>query len=328
MSYTIKGEIARFEKLGAEGFPGHQTKQLMDHGFLVSPESPASGSADKPISLTLMGITHGNEWAGIGIVNGVLSLLKSGLLSLPAPVAFILGNVKAAVENRRFLERDLNRSFDRDSTETWEDRRARDIEKVLDQSQFLVDFHQTLLSCEKPFFIFPYSKPSFDFARRVNPSQRIVTHWGDSFSKDGRCTDEYLNTRGGVGISLETGQNGFDPAQISVGIEAAIWAIAAASNRDRDVNRVDASGEIFTWAQIVDWPGEGTVTLKPGLINFMPIGAGEVLGQVDGKDFSAEVGGRIIFPKYLTPDEQAALKKKPAELCRLMKCISENDLPG
>jgi len=331
MNYSIQGTISKFRSLAKQGFDGHHVRELIEDGFLITPHSCEKADSRKEIGLTIMGITHGNEWAGSAILVSILEYIQSGLIKLPIPVAFILGNPKAALENKRFLERDLNRSFDRDQHELLEDKRARELEGVLQSTELLVDFHQTMLSCDRSFFIFPYSQSAFEFARDVNPRQTIVTHWGKPFSSDGRCTDEYVNLHGGVGISLETGQNGFELSQVAKGVEATLSAIRVAGERRGTIKKherlVEGKGEVMTFSEILLWPEKGVVKLNEGLTNFRFIKAGEEIGCVDGEKIAPTKGGYIIFPKYLTVEQQSKLTVRPGELARFMEVIAETKLP-
>ena len=42
----------------------------------------------------------------------------------------------------------------------------------------------------------------------------------------------------------------------------------------------------------------------------------------------AKAGGKMLFPKYLTREQQDALESRPTELCRVMRRISEAELPA
>jgi succinylglutamate desuccinylase len=255
------------------------------------------------------------------------------------PLAFILGNPWAAQKEQRFIDKDLNRSFgatgltDAEGRAIFELKRAKDLEPTLAQSTYILDFHQTTRASDRPFFIFPYSAASFQWARRIAPRITVVTHWGKPFSSEGRCSDEYVNGCGGIGITMELGQNGLDTYQIAAGVEAALWSIRAvqanlqgATGKLRAVDDAE-QGEIFTWGQIVPWPAVGLVDLRPDWHNFKMVQAGESLGTVDGKPLVAETSGRILFPKYLSHAEQRVLVSRPTELCRIMKNINVSDLP-
>ena len=247
-------------------------------------------------------------------------------------MAFILGNPWAARENKRFLERDLNRSFALQDSGSREGRRARELTAVLKDTAYIVDFHQTSRPSERPFFIFPYNERSYRFAREIGPRHTIVTHWGKPFSAEGMCSDEFVNSQGGTGISLESAI-GFDPYQIAVGVEASLWAIKAVGEARSggeafSRRRLDAAPQLYTWADIVAWPADGLVDLDEGWSNFKDVGAGQRLGAVGGKPLNARVSGKILFPKYLTREQQQELLSRPTELCRIMRPISEAELPA
>jgi len=344
-TYNIEREIERFaaidEHVRAHSHLRHvrlEVEKIDEFGWLLSPEGGFDAgrlATGKDIALTLMGIVHGNEWGGIAVLNAVLDLIAKGTVTLTAPTAFLLGNPQAAKANKRFLEKDLNRSFDVSNPTHKEELRALALQKTLTRTARLVDFHQTSRPCDRPFFIFPHSDDAYAFAREILPRQTIVTHWGKPFSVEGRCSDEFVNSRGGIGVTIELGQNGFDPYQVSAGTVAAIASISAvsvalagpvASDKQEKVAPYTL-GPIFTWGAVLPWPEEGVVTLRPGLDNFTEVKEGEELGRAGSTPILAPVAGRMLFAKYLTPDQQANLTSRPTELCRIMKQVEANDLP-
>src|SRR4051794_22096355 len=118
MHYEIGREIARFEdlfkKLPELRRGDLDVEPLCEHGYLVRPKRTAvAPPPGKRIALALMGLTHGNEWAGGAVVANLAALIASGQVTPAAPTAFLLGNPPAAVKNKRFLDRDMNRSFGR-----------------------------------------------------------------------------------------------------------------------------------------------------------------------------------------------------------------------
>ena len=80
MSYSIDSELDRFLAFPAEAGANLEVEQLCDYGYLVRPKNPPSKAAPKQkrVALTLMGITHGNEFAGLAVLNEVLALVSSG----------------------------------------------------------------------------------------------------------------------------------------------------------------------------------------------------------------------------------------------------------
>lgn len=334
MTFPIHREIERFERFISQPPRQLTIERLDEFGVLVKPQASNRFNANFPdgkdIGLVLMGLTHGNEWAGGAIINEILGHIAAGNVVLDIPVAFVLGNPWAARANKRFIERDLNRSFAKAEPKACEELRAKVLTPILKRTAYLVDYHQTSRESDRAFFIFPYAKPSFAFARAMAPRLTIVTHWGKPFSAEGMCTDEFVNSQGGVGVSLEVGQNGLDPYQIAVGVDAGLWAIRAASDLLRGTQpaeRERSEPEIYTWAEIMPWPKTGVVELNAGWSNFRDVALGERLGTVGGGPLTATSAGKMLFPKYLSPEQQAALESRPTELCRLMKRITTRDLP-
>jgi predicted deacylase len=336
MSYSIDREIARFARLAGATADAVTLEPLCEHGVLVTPRRGGLVRAPaKRVALTLMGITHGNESAGLAVINQLLAQLVSGVVHLRIPVALLLGNPPASLAGKRFLDRDLNRSFNRGKSQLREERRALELEAVLRETAYFVDYHQVTRRSGRPFFIFPYQPKSFAFARAIGPRHTVVTHWGKPFSAEGMCSDEYVNSFGGTGISFELGQNGFDAYQIAVGVEAGLQAIRAVTEQlERgsfgDPLGLDGEecGDLFTWAEIVPWPEGSYVELRAEWNNFDVVGLGETVGLVDGVPLTARHAGRMLFPKYLTREEQKALASRPTELFRIMREIAVSELPA
>jgi succinylglutamate desuccinylase len=313
----------------------HSTYAVHEHGefiYTISPKEPGikpSQERRKPVDLTISAIIHGVEVAGLAVVVEILTLVTSGALGLRVNLGISLGNLTAARAGKRFIERDLNRSFGRGETTTHEDRRAKELESLFGQSKVLLDIHQVKLFCDRPFWIFPFTRAGFDFARAVAGDVSLITHWGKGFSAEGKCSDEWVNGEGGVGVTIELGQNGFDPAQISRGVDICRRAIAVVSGQE-EARPKAPHGPIYTWAEIVPYPETGQPVLDAGWHNFKFVSAGERLGEFGGRTIVAGVSGPVLFPKYPDPlpDGGFGESKPAAELLRIMREIKESDLPG
>lgn len=330
----ILSKIEQFRKLfaSAGGLPVTVSQPVAD-GYLLTPKGFSPRAGDKPVALTIMAITHGNEVAGIEALLQVGRFLLAAPELIKVPVALVLGNTKAAAINRRFVDCDLNRSFAQDKNELWEQQRARELESLLIDTRYLLDIHQTIEPAESPFFIFSSQnhREGIPFARAVDPTLPIVSHWGKPFSADGRCTDEYVIMNGGSGITLELGQNSFDPYHVAVGFRACLTALRAVTARVAGGEWPQAGGlgeqpqhyplELFTWGQVIDFPEGGR--LDEGWVNFKPVAAGERLGEGAAGPIIAEVAGMVLFPKYL----RSKTTKAPAEICRVLKAIDYGDIP-
>ncbi len=325
MDYNIVSEIENFD-LKCQQLEGDiHVEKLADFVYLLSPKTkPYPANPAKDIDLTLMAITHGNEFVGVRVLNEILNFISQDSYQLRLSICMILGNPAAAKRNQRFLEADLNRSFARVEWSAKEHHRARELEGVLLRTSYLLDLHQTRERSEMPFFIFPYSKGGFSFARQISWEIPIVTHWGKPFSKVGQCTDEFVNNQGGTGITLELGQNGFDVYKISAGFRAALQTIQVVESNlyKKQPLKVNDSHEVFTWLEVVEFPESGDASLAPGYYNFKTVAAGETYGVSDGRSLVASTESKILFPYYPNNTE-----RKSAELCRLLKKIPVSELP-
>jgi len=340
--HQIQSELAVFDSwtktLAAKaGQLGFDVREECPHGFSLWPhhyQRPKSGIlSKKKIALSFLGITHGNEVAGLKSLNETLRLIDQGMLPVRIPMAFFLGNVPAARKNTRFLERDLNRSFMTPSTSSAEERRAKELETPLGETAYLVDFHQVTARAAEPFFIFPYSRAGYTFARHIAPERPIVTHWDSHFSDEGRCTDEFVIDKGGVGISIELGQNGFDPYQVATGTLTAVKAILvveayASVGAAQQLPPIDPvhPKHVYSWAAVMAYP-DGKVALDPGWYNFQAIEKGVRLGTVDGQVITAPASGMILFPKYIKQSAEPSEVQRPTELMRILRLVGPNELP-
>lgn len=331
--YTATGELERFEH-GVQRLRsvGYQVECPFPYGAVINPVSLTSRpNARKPIDLTITGSIHGNERAGLAVLNHLLDLLASGLVNIPFKLALAVGNPKALLQNIRYVEKDLNRSFGAQSSGAWESLRARDLEAFLSQTQYYLDIHQTTEPSERPFFIFPYESKSYAFARAIEPRYTIVTHWGKPFSTSGECSDEYVQRQDGIGITLELGQASFDPSQISCGVTACLraFAVVAAYIQGKPLvsTQLNPIGDLFTYLDPpVPYP-KSWLDLKEGLYNFCPIKEGDVLGSLESGDVvKAPSSGRALFPQYFR--DKAQYDPAAKELMRLLIPLAEDALPS
>jgi len=135
----------------------YEVQSLDEHAFSLKPKTSDSipTNSEREFDLVVLALVHGVEVGGISVVNQVLEKLKSQVAKCSARVAFVLGNVPAAVAGKRFLERDLNRSFASATRSKAEERRAEFLESILKRGRYLLDIHQTREFSPTPFFIFP-----------------------------------------------------------------------------------------------------------------------------------------------------------------------------
>ena len=259
-------------------------------------------------TLTLCTLIHGNEIGGIETFLKLLGEIESGKIRPLSNLRLILGNVEAYYEDKRFIESDLNRSFDLQSHNTREELRAKYLEPFLTSSDVIVDIHQTIGGTKTPFYIFEYNDQSYYLARHLHPTLPVVTN-----SKDrpfaGKTTTAFVISRGGMGITIETGQKGIEDIQISLGFELSKKALLTDFNIDLPVHGIN---DAYTFSQIIN-NHDGTLELLKKHTNFDIVQKGEVLARNASTEIICEVDGVILFPKY---GEYAKVSKELALILR------------
>ena len=336
-SARIKEYLTRYDRL-LEGLAHDYTLECYGQNIHVlrpktSTKASLEVSSPKDVALTISALIHGVEIVGLAVLVELLELVTRGEFPLNVPIGISLGNLPAAHKAVRFVDRDLNRSFGRAQAVSAEEIRADELEKLFIKSEYLLDIHQVKLQIDRPFWIFPYTKRGYEFARAIAPEVSVVTHWGRGFSDDGQCSDEWVNRQGGTGVTIELGQNGFDQEQIRRGVEVCRRAINFVSRHKSDLLH-DAAGQkyrapLYTWGEIIPYPPTGKPVLHPGWHNFKFVQAGQSVGSFEGADIKASVAGPVLFPKYpdLRSDGTYGDTPPAAELIRVLREISESELP-
>ncbi len=266
---------------------------------------------------------HGNEFGSLPAAVQLMESLKDGSLKFGGKVTVFIGNPEAALENRRYLEADLNRVFLNTGHSRHEDRRAQQLMPILDAADVLLDFHQTILETAKPFYVFPWQRHGWLWARATRETDVWVTrNPAVGFSAGTKCTDEYVADRGRPGMTLELSQKGFSDAA-----EALCWntmintllvadsvgsgtAIDALAERKQDFTFLTTA-----YTEPFDAPEKA---LTSGLVNFQAVAAGQPLHAQGSPAMLAPEDGVILFPKYPKREAGVAVAPWPNEIYRLV----------
>lgn len=87
--------------------------------------------------ILIIGGTHGDERTGVDVV---LRLRRNPVVGIDTLIA----NPRATQRRRRFMETDLNRSFDVQRPRSYEEKRALRVTKILKQYDLVIEFHNTV----------------------------------------------------------------------------------------------------------------------------------------------------------------------------------------
>ncbi|MFW5887397.1 MAG: hypothetical protein ACOCUH_01230 [Bacteriovoracia bacterium] len=264
-------------------------KVVEDYAIILNP------NAEGQVDLALVGLIHGNEVIGISIFNQILEDFLTGKLSLEISLCLLLGNIPAAKQNKRFIDQDLNRSFETNNHETVEDCIAKRMEVILSQCRYVIDFHQTQSPTPTPFYIYELrSRQQYIFSKLSAPSVPLIL-FTETFSSNGKCQEDFVLNRGNIDVTIELGLKGFDPKQRDLGYEISLNAIKAVTTKLKE-NILFTPSQIYTWGFIGIF--RRPFILQPGFKNWDVIYQKQSIGQLGNEDFKAPVEGRIVFPKY------------------------------
>jgi len=177
-------------------------------------------SGDFPgVKLLVLGAIHGNEKCGTKAIQNIIREIESGhLIVSQGSVTFLpISNPKAYIENKRFIDENLNRVF---STEhlgnAYEAALAKEIMDEIKQCDYILDIH-SYTSGSGP-FVFQDSLNEFtqDFisALKISP---IFVGWEDMYEAAGGSytTLSYAHQIGKNGATIECGQHN-DPESVEI----------------------------------------------------------------------------------------------------------------
>ncbi len=270
--------------------------EIDDHGFALT-------TKNNKINLLVTGITHGNEVIGLEIIDLLLADIKNNN-DLDLGIAFLLNNIPASLQNKRCLEKDLNRCFLSTENKTSEEKRAKQVQKViLDlkekyQLQMILDLHQTSEPTKDVFWIMTEDEKLIRYAHHMRPDFPIVTFPNSGFSKEGQTLTEFAKTYSIPAFVIEIGQSGFNN-------ERALLMKNLIQTLDVDqILNTEAANQINYYHINEVIPAEPDLKLKPNLYSFQSFKKNEVLTD-SPKSYKMPEDGVIIFPYYAKENEPA-----------------------
>lgn len=268
-----------------------ETVAIDDYGFVIE-----ENDRKEKIDLLLTALVHGDEVGGIQILNTILKQLSESKKKLAISIGFLLCNVDAATENKRFNEKDLNRSFLVRDIKYKEERRAQTLSQIVARSKFLMDFHQTVEPTEKAFFVFEKNEKLIQLAHSLLPEIPRVTFSSKGFSNDGKTMLEYASTMGAYAMALECGQAGFCDSLSEKISKLTFKLIEKLSENELKISN-DSTIEVFHIDATIE--NGGGDYLLPGLKSHMRIDQGQLIGyRKNGEQIKAPRDCYLYFPRY------------------------------
>lgn len=292
----LQTELEKFQTLHSKFKILQGYKQVDTYGFTTSPTP----------DILFTAITHGNEVIGLQSINLFLEKVIKSNISAPFTFAVMLNNIKAYEKNVRFIDKDLNRSFqvgpkpegiiNIELMNTYEYKRAREIEVVVRKlkPKLIIDLHQTSAPTSSPFFVAPEDGHLISMAHTLNPDWPIICFDARGFSKDGHTLSEFARSEKMPVLVIEISQNGFDQSLARLMCEKLFYInfekLMALKPKPQTVY-YKITQQLTKQSQDAE--------LLPGLENLQPVSDGEVLGYTtNGDELKSPANGLLIFPKY------------------------------
>lgn len=269
-------------------------------------------------TLITIGSLHGNEPAGVGALQRVVKRLSGRSQPLRSgSLVGLVGNMAALEANRRFVDRDLNRNWNRPRlmtsdppprTTSVEDAEHHqlltEIEHAIGRARgdvYILDLHTTS-GDSPPFTVFADTLRSRRFARRL-PNPIIL---GLEEHLVGTMVD-YLAGRGYAAIAVEGGQHD-DPGSVDR-LEATLDVALHVLGIDPDVRRTrEAYERLRTASRTIPRALEITRShalgpddrfrMHPGFRGFDRVRSGEILAADATGEVRAPTDGFLLMPLY------------------------------
>lgn len=234
---------------------------------------------------------HGNEQVGILALQELLPklTLKRGTLR----VAF--ANVPAIAQNVRLIDKNLNRCFvPHIDDAVYEGKRARELMKLLDGCEALLDLHAFNDPVGDPFII--CESNVLELATKLEP-EIISTNWAEA---EPGATDGYMYGAGKIGICVECGPLSRPQEYLGVAVTTVKQFLTFFDMLEEPEPFSTTTKRIIRADHSVTRRADDLV-LNPQLRSFQRLVQGEIIGSQAGETYVATEGDYIIFPRPHTP---------------------------
>lgn len=171
----------------------------------------------------VLGAVHGDEKCGPAAVNRVMGEIDAGELKIArGSVTFVpICNPRAYEDNKRFIERNLNRYLvPTKSPDSYEARLGNILCPLLEKCDVLLDIHSYSVGGAPFVFVGSQDTRGHEFAANLGDIA-LLTGWEEAYAATGRKkaeadkdestgTTEYARRHGAVAVTMECGQH-MDP---------------------------------------------------------------------------------------------------------------------
>jgi succinylglutamate desuccinylase len=278
--------------------------------------------------VAIVGGTHGNEMIGVELVKK-FSLHPDLLQRYSFSVQTLLANPRAVAARTRYIDRDLNRSFERDRLQNqaltrYEDRLAKQIDQMIGPHSdapvdVILDMHSTTSNLGLTLIIDEENQFTLQLAsylQQMNSSIKIY-----STIHSGRRHDA-LRSLAKFGFCLEVGPiaQGVLTADLFQKTEALIYTILdylEQYNRNQ-VSLLNRSLTVYRYLEAIDYPrnehGEIQAMIHPQLQfrDYEPLHPGDSIFLTFEGETIYYNGAAVVYPVFIN---EAAYYEKGIAMC-------------
>ncbi len=203
-----------------------------------------------------------------------------GGFAYPNSVDIIIGNPEAKRQKKRYIESDLNRSFNGNSC-TFEEKRAKELLPILEKYDFVLDIHSTITGDTNAVISTHNSRKEREAARHLIAKNYI-------YIPGGRNSLIYHTKNG---LSLELG-GVHEKSRYQNSIDNFINYLLGKDSMETLLREWECVG--------VQEKPDGCVSTKTDLKNYESVSTGQVIASVDGSAITASEN----FTTFLWGDGQ------------------------
>ena len=260
--------------------------------------------------VAIVGGTHGNELTGIYAIEK-LARFPERLRQYGFEVMTLLANPQAVAANRRYIDRDLNRSFDNDDLVNldltgYEANRAKEIAAELQDVDLIIDLHSSTSNMKLtilPSSTHPFNLRLSAYLSELHPDVRIC------YGLKCNSEDPMLRSLSPLGCTIEVGAvaQGILDADLFDKTELSIYAIldyVEAMNQGKPLP-VPVDVTVYQTLSSIDYPRTATGELQAMIhpqrqfTDYQPLHPGDPLFVTFSGETIPYSGTATVYPIFI-----------------------------
>lgn len=241
-------------------------------------------------TLTIFAGVHGNEKVGVNVLEKLINTLEVSA----GKVYLVFANPSAIKKNVRQINKNLNRCFIKNNYgSSSEDARARELMKILDESDALIDLHASNNKNSTPFAI--CEEDIFELVEKFNVP--IMSSGWDSIEPGG--SDGYMFNCGKPAVCLECGYAG-DGSKYEKLAEESVYKFLSFYGAIGSIDMMDVKKKHIKVYKVITKSSESLKFVKQ-FSDFENLEEGIIFAHDDKESYVATKDDIIIFPNLTGP---------------------------